>query len=64
MQRRDTYTYLFKVGNKVLHGGITKDPERREGEHQRNLNQSGHIFIIGNCKTKDGARDWEAKNGW
>ena len=61
---RDHYTYLFKVGNKPLHGGITTDPDRREGEHQRNLDPKGHIFIVGNRKTEDGARQWEEDNGW
>jgi predicted GIY-YIG superfamily endonuclease len=64
MSDRDTYTYLFKVGNRVLHGGITRDPERRESEHQRNINSNGHIFIVGNRKTENGARQWESNNGW
>ncbi len=64
MSDRNTYTYLFKRGNQVLHGGITKDPDRREGEHQRELDPKGHIFIVGNRKTKDGAERWEADNGW
>ena len=29
-KRRDTYKYYFKVGNKIVHGGITGDLERRE----------------------------------
>ena len=27
---RDTYKYLYKIGNKIVHGGITNDLERRE----------------------------------
>jgi hypothetical protein len=61
---RDTYTYKFKVGNKVLHGGITKDPDRREQEHQANIAEKGHLLIIGNIKTEDGARKWEEDNGF
>ena len=61
---RDTYTYLFKRGNTVLHGGKTADPDRRENEHQRNLDPKGHIFIVGNRKTDDGATRWEEENGW
>ncbi|MFC2113201.1 hypothetical protein ACFLTA_08040 [Bacteroidota bacterium] len=34
-QPRDHYKYQFKVGNKIKHGGITTDPERREQEHQQ-----------------------------
>ena len=32
---RDTFKYHFKVGNKIVHGGITDDLERREQEHRR-----------------------------
>ena len=64
MSERDYYTYLFKRGHKVLHGGITNDPERREEEHQRNIDPKGHILIVGNRKTEDGARKWEQENGW
>jgi hypothetical protein len=61
---RTHYTYLFKIGNRVLHGGMTIDPERRETEHQRNINRNGHMLIVGNRKTEDGAREWERNNGW
>lgn len=29
-KKRDTFTYDFKVGNRIMHSGITKDLERRE----------------------------------
>ena len=32
--KRDTYKYQFKSGNKILHVWITNDLERREQEHQ------------------------------
>ena len=32
---RDTYKYQFKIGNKIVHGGITDDLERREGEFKK-----------------------------
>ena len=31
---RDTYKYHFKVGNRIVHTGITNDIDRREGEHK------------------------------
>lgn len=34
-QARDTYKYVFKVGNRIVHGGITNDLERRGREHQQ-----------------------------
>ena len=64
MAPRNHYTYLFKVGHKPIHGGITTNPPRREGEHQRELARNGHIYIVGNRKTEKGARQWEAENGW
>jgi predicted GIY-YIG superfamily endonuclease len=33
-KRRNTYKYHFKIGNKIVHSGITKDLKRREQEHQ------------------------------
>ncbi len=33
-QPRTHYKYLFKIGNKIVHGGITDDLQRREVEHQ------------------------------
>ena len=32
---RDTARYHLKEGNKIIHTGITNDPERREAEHQQ-----------------------------
>ncbi len=60
---RDWYTYEFKRGNQVLHKGITQDPERRENDHQSNLDPKGHLKIIGNPKTEEGARQWEKDQG-
>ena len=60
---RNWYTYEFKHGNKVLHKGITQDLERREAEHQNDIDPKGHIRQVGNAKTEDGARDWEKKEG-
>lgn len=56
---RDTYKYHFKKGNKILHTGITNDLERREQEHQQNLNANGHIFKVGHKTTRGAAKAWE-----
>ena len=32
---RTTYKYHFKLGNRIVHTGITKDLDRREAEHRR-----------------------------
>lgn len=57
---RDTYKYEFKIGNRVVHSGITNDLERREGEHQRQPGWArGHIKQVGRRTTRDGALGWE-----
>lgn len=60
---RDTYKYQFKVGNKIVHGGITNDLERREAEHQQDW-PGGHIKKVGIKTTEDAARKWEKDKGY
>ena len=62
-KQRDTYKYQFKVGNKIVHGGITNDLERREGEHLQKW-PGGHIKKVGNKTTEDAARKWEKVKGY
>jgi len=57
-KKRDTYTYDYKVGNKIVHSGITNDLERREAEHQQRW-PKGHIKKVGAAKTEEGALAWE-----
>jgi predicted GIY-YIG superfamily endonuclease len=57
-KQRDTYKYVFKVGNKIVYGGITNDVERREQEH-KNKWPTGHIVKVGRRTTEDAARKWE-----
>ncbi len=58
-KKRDTYKYEFKVGNKIVHGGITDDLERREQEHQQKWPKKGHIKQVGRQTTEEAARKWE-----
>ena len=60
---RDTYKYNFKVGNKIVHRGITNDLERREGEHQQKW-ANGHIAQVGRRTTEEAAREWEEEHGY
>ncbi len=60
---RKTYKYQFKVGNKIVHGGITNDLERREAEHQTQW-PKGHIKQVGRRTTEDAAREWEEEKGY
>ena len=55
---RDTYKYHFKVGNKIVHSGITDDLDRREQEHQQKWSK-GHITQVGRKTTEEAAREWE-----
>ncbi len=60
---RNTFKYQFKVGNKIVHGGITNDLGRREQEHQQKW-PSGHIKQVGHRTTEDAASDWEKEKGY
>lgn len=60
---RNVYTYVFKVGKKIKHGGRTKDLKQREKEHQQKW-PKGHIVKVGRVKTKKGALKWEKKKGF
>ena len=60
---RDTYKYQFKQGNKIVHGGLTNDLDRREAEHRQQW-PSGHIKQVGRRTTEEAARNWEKKKGY
>ena len=60
---REMYKYKFKIGNKVVHGGIINDLDRREMEHQQKW-PKGHIKQVGNRTTEEAARDWEKTEGF
>ena len=60
MSSRTAYKYHFKLGNKIVHTGITKDIDRRQAEHRREPGwERGHIFQVGVRTTFDAARAWE-----
>lgn len=59
---RNTYKYQLKVGNKIVHEGITDDLERREQEHKQKWSK-GHIKQVGRRTTEEAAREWEKKRG-
>lgn len=57
---RTAYRYYFKLGNKIVHTGITSDIDRREVEHQREPGwEKGHIFQVGTRTTRAAALAWE-----
>ncbi|MFQ5953611.1 MAG: hypothetical protein ACE5JZ_00935 [Kiloniellales bacterium] len=55
---RDTYKYDFVKGGRIVHSGITRDPERREGELRRAYG-SGNLRQVGRRTTEEAARSWE-----
>ncbi len=74
-QPRTHHKYIFKVGNKIVHGGITDDLQRREEDHQNSKKwtqhgdkrlywSQGHIFQVGAKVTKGAALAWERENGY
>lgn len=59
---RTIYKYHFKLGNEIVHTGITRDIDRREAEHRRNPGWGrGHIVQIGRRTTQEAALQWEAE---
>ena len=61
--KRDTVKYQGRVGRKIVHGGITKDIERREQEHQQEW-PNIKLTQVGNRTTEKAAREWEKKKGY
>ena len=61
--KRDTNKYYFKVGNKIVYGGITNNLERRETEHKQKWSNV-HIYKVGNKTTEEAARKWEKVKGF
>ena len=59
---RDTYKYYFKLGNRIVHAGITNDLVRREREHrQRRGWGNGRISQVGYITTRQAALAWETE---
>ena len=57
---RDTYKYYFKIGNKIVHVGITIDIDSREKDHKNKPGWSkGHIKQVGLRTTREAAIEWE-----
>ena len=57
-ESRDTVRYHLKEGNKIIHTGITNDPDRREAEHQQERPNS-RLEPQGPRVTRKSAEAWE-----
>ncbi len=62
MANRDTYKYHMKIGNRIVHRGITNDLERREQEHNQKWSNA-HISKVGIITTREAALKWEQDGG-
>jgi len=51
--------YDFKVGDRIVHSGITQDPQRRASEHKQRW-PNGRMEIVRRGMTEAQARAWEA----
>ena len=58
VKARDTFKYHFKVGNKIVHRGVTNDLDRREAEHRERW-PNGKITKVGIRTTRPAALEWE-----
>ncbi len=58
MTNRTWNKYHYKIGNRIIHSGITQDLERREAEHKTRW-PGGHISKVGRATTEEAARTWE-----
>jgi len=58
MAKRDMFKYDFKMGNKIVHSGITNDLDRRESELEQKW-PGAHIVRVGRRTTEEAAREWE-----
>jgi hypothetical protein len=54
------YGYDFKIGERIVHSGITNSPERRESEHKQRW-ANGHLEVVTGPMTKEKALEWESK---
>ena len=63
-KKRDTFKYPFKIGNRIVHGGITNNLERREREHKQTYGEKGHIRQVGRRTTREAAGKWEEDKGY
>jgi len=62
-QKRIYTKYKVKVRHKIVHGGMTKNPPRRLGEHQARW-PTCRMVKLGRRVTKKSALQWEREHGY
>ncbi|MBC6415614.1 MAG: GIY-YIG nuclease family protein [Bdellovibrionales bacterium] len=61
-KKRDTVTYKLKKGNKTVYIGKTKNPERREQQHQREGKSFSKLIKSSRRMTEEEARKKEQRD--
>ena len=61
-RRRTTTRYNVRRGRKIVHTGITTDPERREKEHKREYGSNVRLTPVGPKVTSETAKKWKTNN--
>ena len=56
---RTMYRYHLKMGNKIIHTGVTNNLDRRESEHKQEFGDKVHIKQVGYRTTCEAALQWE-----
>ena len=62
-KRYNTFKYQFKVGNRIVDGGITLDLVQRESRLREKW-PGGRITQVGRKTTEEAARKWEKEKGY
>ncbi len=62
-KRYDTFRYQFKVGNKIVDGGITLNLAQRESDLRKKW-PGGRIKQVGRRTTEEAAHRWEKEKGY
>jgi len=60
-RKRDTYNYELKRGRRIVYRGITKNPNRRLGEHKRSGKRFTHMRVHSCPVTRSTALQREKK---
>jgi len=59
---RNTTKYHLKDGGKIVHRGITDNPDRREAEHQVE-SPNTKLHKVGRNTTREAGLKWEREGG-
>ena len=61
MEKRDTYKYHVKQGNKILHTGITNHLDLRMFEYWQKYGDTAQVQQVGRAVTRKSGYKWAYK---